>query len=91
MLSKVDELGPALREAGPELTKDMVYAIVPAVKRVREVHTAMQNSIDDGFGAGIVAFDATCQLVEKLSLKEEDELLRKVGEHQVRALAHITT
>lgn len=86
-LSKIDDLQPALHAAGPELTQDIVYTIVPIVKRVQEVYDTMQTKIDYGFGAGIVAFDTTCQLAEKASLKEEDELKRKMNEHQVSSRA----
>lgn len=79
----VDNLGPALQGEGPRLAQDMAYAISPGVQAIRRTYDTVQNKMDDAFGAGFVAFDAACQMVEKLCLKERDDVHQLAREHEV--------
>ncbi len=44
-------------------------------------------SVDLAFGAGLLTFDEVCKKVERIALKDEDEIKAAHAQSQVRAAA----
>jgi hypothetical protein len=82
-LALVDELKPALRALSPGLAHDIVYAVAPAMRAVREAYSAVEARVDERFGAGLLAFNEACQVVELSSIRDEEKLRQKQLEHKV--------
>jgi hypothetical protein len=74
----------ALQAAGPELTRDTIRALGPAVVAVRRVHMRVAEECDAEMREGYIEFDEACQAVERASLREEEALRRAIVERRVR-------
>ncbi|KAI0722459.1 hypothetical protein C8Q72DRAFT_890008 [Fomitopsis betulina] len=62
--------------------------LLPVIARVKDVHATLEAKIDLQFAGGLVAFDQVCKKVERMALRDEDELRTTYADYQ-QSLEHV--
>ncbi|OCH88203.1 hypothetical protein OBBRIDRAFT_780568 [Obba rivulosa] len=65
--------GPMTAQAQCEM-KYLTDTYVPVIRRVSEVHKALDEKVDLEFATGLLAFDEVCKKTEAMAIRDEDEL-----------------
>ncbi|KAH8117181.1 hypothetical protein DFH11DRAFT_1724241 [Phellopilus nigrolimitatus] len=65
--------GP-MQARGALLKQYLAHTIAPAARKVKEVHTVLEQKVDVTFGVGVLSFDDSCKKIEQLSLRDEEDL-----------------
>ncbi|KAI0374644.1 hypothetical protein BV20DRAFT_1040913 [Pilatotrama ljubarskyi] len=74
ILEMVQQLKTAMAAQGASLKQYLADTVLPAYSRVKDVHGVLEDKVDVQFGAGVLTFDEVCKKVERIALKDEDEI-----------------
>ncbi|KAI0820231.1 hypothetical protein BC628DRAFT_1398746 [Trametes gibbosa] len=74
MLELVQKLKAPMAAQGVELKQYLADTVLPAYSRIKDVHGVLEDKVDLEFGAGLLTFDEVCKKVERIALKDEDEI-----------------
>jgi len=79
-----DSFKPAFARSSKRCKEDIVQAILPALRKVRDVHGQLAIKTDRTFAAAIIGFDDVCKQFETLEAKD-DEILKTIAENKVQS------
>lgn len=82
-MSLVDSLQTSFSAQGTKVLHGLAQNLVPAAKRVKEVHRALEQGIDPMYAQGLLTFDKACQSAEAAATQQEGQLLQSYTESQV--------
>ncbi|KAF4576662.1 hypothetical protein EYR40_000909 [Pleurotus pulmonarius] len=82
IMTLVDSLQTSFATQGTKVLHGLAQNLVPAAKRVKEVHRALEQGIDPMYAQGLLTFDNACQSAEATSTQQEGQLLRSYTEAQ---------
>ncbi|KAI0351488.1 hypothetical protein OH77DRAFT_1506466 [Trametes cingulata] len=74
ILEMVQQLKTAMAAQGTALKQYLADTVLPAYSHVKDVHGVLEDKVDVQFGAGLLTFDEVCKKVERIALKDEDEI-----------------
>ncbi|KAH9900842.1 hypothetical protein C8Q73DRAFT_220958 [Cubamyces lactineus] len=74
ILELVEKLQAPMAAQGAALKQYLADTVLPAYSRVKDVHAVLEDKVDLQFGAGLLTFDEVCKKVERITLKDEDEI-----------------
>ncbi|EIW51819.1 uncharacterized protein TRAVEDRAFT_67611 [Trametes versicolor FP-101664 SS1] len=74
MLELVQKLKAPMAAQGVALKQYLADTVLPAYSHVKDVHGVLEDKVDLEFGAGLLTFDEVCKKVERIALKDEDEI-----------------
>ncbi|KZP21220.1 hypothetical protein FIBSPDRAFT_1044378 [Athelia psychrophila] len=69
---------------GVTLKEHLVHTIIPAAKKVKKTHLALDVNVDPLFEEGILLFNDASRNLENLALRDEDELRTAYKKVQTR-------
>ncbi|KAF7440603.1 hypothetical protein PC9H_000949 [Pleurotus ostreatus] len=82
LMTLVDSLQTSFAAQGTKVLHGLAQNLVPAAKRVKEVHRALEQGIDLMYAQGLLTFDNACQSAEAAATQQEGQLLRSYSEAQ---------
>ncbi|CDO70023.1 hypothetical protein BN946_scf184354.g25 [Trametes cinnabarina] len=74
MLEMVEQLKEPMAAQGSALKQYLADTVLPAYSHIKDVHAVLEDKVDLEFGAGLLTFDEVCKKVERIALKDEDEI-----------------
>ncbi|KAI0672696.1 hypothetical protein C8Q78DRAFT_1020893 [Trametes maxima] len=74
LLELVQKLKAPMAAQSAALKKYLADTVLPAYMHVKGVHQDLEDKVDLEFGAGLLTFDEVCKKVERIALKDEDEI-----------------
>ncbi|KAI0780403.1 hypothetical protein BD413DRAFT_1266 [Trametes elegans] len=74
MLELVEQLKAPMAAQGAMLKQFLADTVLPAYSHIKDVHGVLEEKVDLEFGAGLLTFDEVCKKVERIALKDEDEI-----------------
>ncbi|KAI0647569.1 hypothetical protein C8Q79DRAFT_907113 [Trametes meyenii] len=86
LLELVQKLKAPMAAQSAALKKYLADTVLPAYMHVKGVHQNLEDKVDLEFGAGLLTFDEVCKKVERIALKDEDEI-RTVHTQSQRTIA----
>ncbi|KAI0748676.1 hypothetical protein C8Q80DRAFT_1173074 [Daedaleopsis nitida] len=87
LLSLVEGLKGPMAAQGASLKQYLKDTLLPAYNDIKATHAELEDKVDLEFGAGLLTFDEVCKKVERVALRDEDELKTAHAESQ-RNIAH---
>ncbi|KAI0695865.1 hypothetical protein C8T65DRAFT_710727 [Cerioporus squamosus] len=82
LMAMVEQLRGPMAAQGTALRQYLRDTLLPAYNQVKAVHGELDDKVDLAFGAGLLTFDEVCKKVERIALRDEDELKTARAESQ---------
>ncbi|RDX47013.1 hypothetical protein OH76DRAFT_1473180 [Lentinus brumalis] len=82
LMAMVEQLKAPMAAQGSALRQYLKETLLPAINQVKGVHGELDDKVDLAFGAGLLTFDEVCKKVERIALRDEDELKTARAESQ---------
>ncbi|KAM5538008.1 hypothetical protein V8D89_008205 [Ganoderma adspersum] len=82
LIALIESLKGPMAAQGASLKQYMKDAFLPAYNGIRSAHGVLEDKVDLAFGAGLLTFDEVCKKVERIALRDEDELKTAHAEAQ---------
>jgi hypothetical protein len=80
-----ESLKPAFARSSKRCKEDIVQAILPALRQVRDVHDQLATKTDRTFAAAIIGFDDVCKQFEALEA-QDGEISKTFVESKVQSI-----
>ncbi|KAI8982907.1 hypothetical protein BD414DRAFT_88145 [Trametes punicea] len=74
LLEMVEKLKVPMAAQGAALKQYLADTLLPAYSHIKDVHAVLEDKVDLEFGAGLLTFDEVCKKVERIALRDEDEI-----------------
>ncbi|KAI0636441.1 hypothetical protein C8Q77DRAFT_1092755 [Trametes polyzona] len=92
MLELVQKLKAPMAAQNVALRQYLGDTVLPAYSHIKNVHGVLEDKVDLEFGAGLLTFDEVCKKVERIALKDEDDIRTAHAQSQrnvVKTLAEL--
>ncbi|KAI0807933.1 hypothetical protein C8Q74DRAFT_1363381 [Fomes fomentarius] len=74
LMALVEQLKSPMTAQGGMLKQYLKDTLLPAYNNIKATHGKLDDKVDLAFGAGLLTFDEVCKKVERIALRDEDEL-----------------
>ncbi|TBU35436.1 hypothetical protein BD311DRAFT_707386 [Dichomitus squalens] len=74
LIALIESLKEPMAAQGATLKEYLKNALLPAYSSIKAAHDVLDEKVDLAFGAGLLTFDEICKKVERIALRDEDEL-----------------
>nr|VWP00300.1 Tryptophan synthase (EC [Ganoderma boninense] len=82
LIALIESLKGPMAAQGASLKQYMKDTFLPAYNGIKTAHGVLEDKVDLAFGAGLLTFDEVCKKVERIALRDEDELKTAHAEAQ---------